>query len=98
MGFFPRLVRTESKVDPEGLPRVLSHLTLALRVPWLIPLGSFRRWTAHPALTPRTSGILATSLVRTEGKVETHRESPRVLLCLTLVLLAVGGGFVWLGL
>ena len=78
-GSFPRLVRVGIEVDPEGLPHVLSRLTLALLMPGFIPLGSFGRWEAQSAPTPRTSSISATRLVRSEGKVETHRESPRII-------------------
>ena len=77
---------------------MLSRLALTLLISGFIPLNSFGRWEAQSAPTLRTSGILATHLVRTEGKVEAHRESPRILSCLTLVLLEMGGGFVWLGL
>ena len=68
-GSFPRLVRTGIKVDPEGLPHVLSRLTLALLMallmPGFIPLGSFGRWEAQSAPTPRTSSVSATRLVHT---------------------------------
>ena len=68
-GSFPHLVHTETKVDPEGLPRVLSRLALALVISWLFPLGSFGRWEAQSAPTPRTSNISAARLVRTGYKV-----------------------------
>jgi len=64
-GSFPRLVRTGIKVDPEGLPHVPSRLILALLMPGFIPLGSFGRWEAQSAPTPRTSSISATRLVHT---------------------------------
>ena len=35
---FPRLARTGIKVDPEGLPHVLSRLTLALPMSEFFPL------------------------------------------------------------
>ena len=52
-GSFPRLVHSGIEVDPEGLPCVLSRLTLALLIPGFIPLGSFGRWAAQPAPTPQ---------------------------------------------
>ena len=77
---------------------MLPRLALALLVSGFIPVNSFGRWEAQFAPTPRSSSILATRLVRAEGNVEAHMGSPRVLSCFTLVLLAMGGGFVWLGL
>ena len=77
---------------------MFSRLALALLISGFIPVNSFGRWEAQSAPTPRSSRILATRLVRAEGNVEAHRETPRVLSCFTLVLLAMGGGFVWLGL
>ena len=64
-GSFPRLVHSGIEVDPEGLPCVLSRLTLALLIPGYIPLGSFGRWAAQSAPTPRTSSVSATRLART---------------------------------
>ena len=64
-GSFPRLVRTEGRVNPGGLPRVLSRLALALLISGFIPLNSFGRWEAQSAPTPRTSSILTTRLVQT---------------------------------
>ena len=52
-GSFPRLVHSGIEVDPEGLPCVLSRLTLALLIPGYIPLGSFGRWAAQSAPTPQ---------------------------------------------
>ena len=74
------------------------NLKLALLISVFVLLNCFGKWGAQSAPTPRTSSILATRLVRTEGKVEAHRESPRVLSCLTLAMPAMDGGFVWLGL
>ena len=67
-GSFPAWY-AESRLNPERLPRVLSHLALALLKSGFIPLGSFGRWAAKPAPTPQTSNILATRLVRTGSKV-----------------------------
>jgi len=52
-----RLVRTGSKVEPEGLPRVLSRLNLALLISGFIPLGSFERWAAHPHPPPGRASV-----------------------------------------
>ena len=64
-GSFPRLVRVGIEVDPEGLPHVLSRLTLALSMLGFFPLGSFGRWAAQSAPTPRTGSKLAARLVHT---------------------------------
>ena len=54
---------------PKGLPRMLPRLTLALLISGPVPLGSFGRWAAQSAPTPRTSSVLATRLVRTGSEV-----------------------------
>ena len=85
-------------MDPDGLPRVLTRLTLALLIYGFIPLNSFGRWEAQSAPTPRTSSISAARLVRTKRELDPMGYGiPRALPQLPFALLVSGTASFGLG-